>query len=99
MNIQNAIGKRRYEVRGEQAHVSGETNQIYLAFLKSRDDLAVVSFAFETLGGDDARGQAAFLGAVDAGSAFAIAQDDGDFGVGDTSGVDAFRQSDKIRPA
>src|ERR1700722_12317310 len=50
--------KRGDEVGGEQAHVSGEADEIGFGFLEGGDDLTVVGFAFETRAGDDARGEA-----------------------------------------
>ena len=89
MDIEDAVRKGSYEIGGEQAHVSGETDQIDSAFVKGGDDLAVIGFALESFGRDDASREAALLGTVDAGGVFAIAEDDCDFGVGDALGVDA----------
>jgi hypothetical protein len=96
VDIENAIGERGDEVGREQAHVSGEADEIDFGFVERGDDLAVEGFALEAFGGDDAGGQAAFFGAFDAGGAFAIAEDNGDFGVGDAGGVDAVGKRDKV---
>ena len=42
---------------------------------------------------------AAGFGAIDSGSAFAIADDNGDFGVGDTAGGDTVRQGLEVGAA
>ena len=92
MNIQNAAAKGLHEVWGEQTHVAGETDEIDIFFLQRGDDLAVIGFAFEALGWNDASVDAARAGAFDAGSAFAMADDDGDLRIRDASGGDAVRE-------
>ena len=89
MDVEDAIGEGGDEIGREQAHVAGEADEIDLGFLQSGDDLAVVGFALEAFGGDNAGGEAALLGAVDSGGAIAIAEDEGDFGVGYAGGGDA----------
>ena len=70
-----------------------------LVLLKNRDDLAVVGFAFETFGGNGARRNPAGLGAFEAGGGGLVADDDGDFGVGDASGGDTIGEGFEIRAA
>jgi hypothetical protein len=89
VNIEDAIGEGGYEIGGEEAHVSGQADEINFRLVEGGYDLAVVGFAFEAFGRDYARGEAAFPGAIDARGAFAIAEDESDFGVGDAGGVDA----------
>src|SRR5579863_1109182 len=82
VNVEDATGEGGDEIRGEKAHVAGEADEIDFMLVEDGDDLAVVGFALKAFGGDGASGDASGFGAVEAGSAFAIADDDGDFGVG-----------------
>jgi hypothetical protein len=99
MNVEDAVGERGDEVRGEKAHVAGEADEVDFVFVEDGDDLTVVGFALEAFGGDGAGGDAAGFGAVEAGSAFAIAEDYGDFGVGDAGGGNAVRKGFEVRAA
>ena len=99
MNIQNAIRKFGDEKRGKEAHISGETDEADFVFVENGGDLAVIGFAFEAFRGDYARLDAARFGALDAGGAFAIADDDGDLRVGDTTRRDAFGEGFEVRAA
>src|SRR4249920_2803191 len=92
VNVEDAVGEGGDEIRGEKAHVAGEADEIDFVFVEDGDDLAVVGFALEAFGGDGAGGDAAGFGTVEAGSAFAIADDDGDFGVGDAGCGNAVRE-------
>src|SRR5882724_4436538 len=85
MDIKDAIGEGFYEKRREQAHVAGQADEIDLVFVEDGYDLAVESIALKTFRWEDASGEAAGSGAVDAGGAFTVADDDGNFGVGDAA--------------
>src|SRR6202790_4028455 len=99
VNIQNAIGKRSHEKRREQPHVSGEADEIDLLLAEDGDDLAVVGFALETFGGNDARRDFALLSLVNARRAFTVANDHGDFGIGNAAVGDAVREGLEVRAA
>lgn len=99
MNIQNAPVKLLDEIGREQAHESGQAHQIDACFLQRGNDLAIIGFAFEPLGWDDARGDFARGGAFQTRRALAIADDQADAGVGNASGGDAIGQSLEIGTA
>lgn len=99
VNIENALGKGGDKVGGKQAHVTGEADEVDAGFVEDGGDLAIVGFALEALGRQDFCGDAARFGAFDAGSAFAIADDNRDFRVGDAAGSDAIGKGFKIRAA
>ena len=99
MNIQNALGECGYEKRGEEAHVASEADQIDFEFVENGGDLAVVGFAFEAFGGDGAGGNVAGGGAFEAGGARLVADDDGDFGVGDAACGDTIGEGFEVGAA
>src|SRR5277367_4945654 len=70
-----------------------------VCFFEDFHYLAVVGFAFQTLGRDYFGGDVARFGAVDAWRAFAIADDDGDFRVGNTARGDAVGQGFEVGTA
>src|SRR6266700_2394957 len=99
MNVQDAVwifGDKKW---GEQPHVSRQTNQINFVFVENGGDLAIVSFALQAFRRDHARANAARFGALDARCAFAIADDDGDFRIGNAARRDAFRERLEVRAA
>jgi len=99
MDIQYAVGERRDEVGRKKAHVTCEADEVDSMFVEDGDDLAVVGFALQSFGRDGARSDAAGSGAVETGGAFAVADDDGDFRVGNAASGDAIRHSLEIRTA
>jgi len=99
MNVQDAIWKFGDEKRGEQTHVAGKADQVDAMLVEDGGDLAVVGFALEAFRRDDAGLDSARFGALDAGRAFAIADDDGDFRVGDAARNNAFRERLEVRAA
>ena len=99
MNIQDAVQKFCDKKRRQKAHVSGETDQLDLAFVENRSDLAVVHFALQAFRRNHARLDSTRLSALDAGRALAIADNDGDLRVRNSSRRDAFRQRLEIRAA
>jgi hypothetical protein len=99
MDIEDAIGESLDEVGREEAHVAGQTDQIDFVFVEGGYDLAVEGFAFEALGRENLRGQAAGFGAFNAGGAFAIAEDDSDFGLGNAARGDTIGEGFEVRAA
>jgi len=99
MNIQDASAKSLHKIGREQSHVAGEADEIDSFLLQRGDDLAVIGFAFEALGWNDASVDAARAGAFDAGSAFAMADDDGNLSVGNAAGGDTICKGFEIRAA
>src|ERR1700676_244677 len=99
MNVEDALGKGGYEKGREEAHVAGEADEIDFVFVEDGSDLAVVGFAFEAFGGDGAGGNIAGGGSFEAGGTGLIADDDGDFGVGDTSGGDTIGEGFEVGAA
>ena len=67
--------------------------------VQNGDDLPIVGFPLQALGGNDAGGDAALLGLVDSRGAFAIAEDDGDFRVGNPAGRHAVREGLEVGAA
>src|SRR5260370_40884551 len=99
MSLKYAMRKLGNKKRREQAHVPGEADEIDFVLVEDGSDLAVVDFAFEALRRNDASLDAAGFRALNAGCAFAIADDHGDFRVGNPSRRNAFREGLEIRAA
>src|SRR6185437_10055915 len=99
MNIQDASAKGLHEIGREQTHIASEADEIDSFLLQGGDDLAVIGFAFEAPRWNDASVDAARAGAFDAGSAFAMADDDGDLSIGNAAGRHAVRERFEIRAA
>src|SRR5207249_775956 len=97
VNIQDTIWKFCDKKRGEQPHISCKTDQIGFMFIENGGDLAVVDLTLQAFRRNHARGDAARLGARNAGRALAIADDDGDLRVRNPSRRNALRQSLEIR--
>jgi hypothetical protein len=99
MNIQDALGEGGYEEGRKEAHVAGQADQIDLVFVEDGGDLAVVDFAFKTLGGDCAGGNVAGGGAFEARGVRFVADYYGEFGVGNTSGADTIGEGFEVGAA
>lgn len=99
MDVEDRVGEGGYKIGGEEAHVAGEADQINFVFLENGYDLPIVSFALETFRRNRAVGDVAGFGAVEARGAFAVADDDGDFGVRDAAGGDAVGQGFEVGAA
>src|SRR2546427_7601861 len=92
MNIQNALRKSRNKMRRKQAHITRKADEIDIRFVQRRDNLAVIRFALQSFGGNDASGKPARACPIDSRCAFAIADHDGDFGVGNAASRNAVGQ-------
>ena len=92
MDIQDAVQKFCDKKGRQQAHVSGETDQIDSVFVQYRSDLAVVAFALEAFRRNHARLDSACFRALNTGRTLAIADDDGDLRVRNSSRRNAFRE-------
>src|SRR5215472_11277099 len=99
MNIQDAIRKSSYEIRREQTHVACEADQIHFVLVEHSGDLAIINFAFEAFGRNDACSNATYLGAIDSWRSLAIADNDGDSRVRNAPRRHGFRQSFEVRAA
>ena len=99
MNIQDAIRKGGDEIRREQAHVAREADEVHILFVQRGDDQLVIGFALEALRGNHLRRDAAGAGFFNSGRAFAIAEDDRDFSLGNAAGGDAIGQRFEIGAA
>src|ERR1700722_11118397 len=99
MNVQYAVWEGSHKVRRQETHVASQADQIHLVIVQDRDDLAVISLPLQSLRREHASGNAASLGAIDAGRALAVADDDGDFRARNSAGGDVVRERLEIRTA
>jgi hypothetical protein len=99
MNIQNTIRECSYKIWRKQAHVAGQTDEVDFVLIEDRDDLAVIRFALQTFRRNRSRRDAARFCAIEAGRAFAVADDYRDLRVGNSAGNDALRERFEVRTA
>src|ERR1700676_3777694 len=97
MNIQDALWKTLNEVGRQQAHITGQTDQINLVFAQNGNNLAVVSLALKPARGDDLGRDAPHVGALNSLRAFAIGDNYGDARIWNAARGNAIRESLKIR--
>ena len=81
MDVEDAVGEGRDEGRRNDAHVTGEADEIDVVVVELGDHLGVVIGALAASGWDGQSGQAEVAGGVEAGGVFDVREDDGDFGV------------------
>src|SRR5260370_10591324 len=99
VNVQDAIWIFCDEEGRQQAHVSGEADEVDFVLVENGGDLAVVDFALKAFRRNHASGDSARFRALDARGAFAIANADGDFGVRNAACRDAIRERLEVRAA
>ncbi len=99
MNVQYAAAKCRDEIRRQQAHETGEANQIDARIVERGDDHAIVGFALKSLRRDDARRDAALGGAVEPRGAFAIGDNERNLGIGNAACGYTLNERNEIRSA
>src|SRR5664279_4258156 len=99
MNIDDTLRKCGDKIRGEQSHISSETNQIYPVFLENRHNLSVVFFALQPLGSNGSCRNAKSFCALQPDGIRLIANHNGDFSIGDSPRGHTIRQRLKIRAA
>src|ERR1700682_2999182 len=99
MNIQNALRKTLYEVRRQQAHITGQADQINLVLAQNRNDLAVVCLTLKPSRRNDLRGDPSRGGALNSLRAFSIGDNHSDVRIWNSALGNAIRESLKIRAA
>ncbi len=99
MDIQDASGKRRYEIGRKQPHVARQAHEIDVFLLQRGDNELVVRLALESLRGNHACFEAPRARLVDSLRALAIAEHEGDFRVRNAPRGNTIRQSLEIGAA
>src|SRR5262244_3573174 len=97
MNIQDALRKRRDEIRRKQAHITGQTDQVDLGLAQRCSYLAIIGLALQALRRDYTCGQSASASAIDSGRALTVAQYQCDFRIGNSPGRYTIRQRLEVR--
>src|SRR5277367_941339 len=99
MNIQNTIREGGHKIGRQQAHVASKADEIDLVLMEDRDNLAVIRFALQAFGRNRPRRYTVRFCSIEAGRAFAIANDYRDLRVGNSPGCDALRKRFEVRTA
>ena len=99
MDVQNFAGKLLHEPGGEQAHVSGQADEVDFMIPERADDFAIVLFAGLAFRRNDKGSQAALAGGGDAGSVGLVGDDNCDAGVGDAARDYAVGDGDEVGAA
>src|SRR5215470_484042 len=97
MNIQDALRKRRDEIRRKQAHIAGQTDQVDLGLAQRCGHLAIIDLALQALRRYYKCGQSASTSAIYSRRALTIAQHQCDFRVGNSPGRYTIRQGLEVR--
>src|SRR5271154_3007579 len=97
MDIQDALRKCLDKLRREQAHVSGEADQVGSMLPQGGDDFGIVLGALATIGLDDQRGKAALPSRGYTGRVGAIGDDNGDLSANEFSGMDTVGNGQEVR--
>src|ERR1700736_6820907 len=97
MNIQDAPRKTMNEIGRQQAHVTGQADQINLVFAQNGNNLAVVSLALKSARGDDLRRDPPHVGALNSLRAFAIGDNNSDARIWNAARGNAICEGLKIR--
>ena len=82
VDVQDAVGEGLDELRREQAHVSGEADEVDVVLAQAGDDFRIVLGALAAAGFDGDGVEAALAGGVEAGRIGYIGDDDGDLAAG-----------------
>src|SRR5580693_2959533 len=96
MDVENPLGKLLNEPAREEAHVSGQTDQIYLVLLESRDKFAIVVFSRLSFGWNYEGVQTALARRGNSSRVGFVGDDDGDASIRNAVRIDAVGDGDKI---
>ena len=99
MDIQNPARKLLHEPGREQAHVSGEADEVDVLMFESGDDFAIMLLARLAFRRNDECIQAALAGGRDSRGVWFVGDDDCDARVGDAARVNAVGDGDEVRAA
>src|ERR1051325_1700679 len=99
MNVERAPAKRLYERRGEQAHVTGQADQLDAVCAQRRDDLAVMLFALAPAALDDQSLDSPLGRASQSRRVPLIADHNGDLGFRNSSLIDGIGERQHVRAA
>ena len=97
VDIENAQREGAHKVRGQQAHVAGEADQIHLVRLEAGDDLGVMLGAESSAGLNHFSGKARIARDGDSLRVAAIGNDNSDCGIGQVAFCDGAGNGEKIR--
>ena len=81
VDVEDTVRKGGHEGGRDDAHVSGEADEIDLVLVEAVDHLGVVLGALATGGGDGEGREVELAGRGEAGSVLEVGEDDGDLGV------------------
>ena len=81
MDVEDSVGEGCDEGRRDDAHVSGEADEVDVVVMELGDHLGVVVGALAASGGDGQGGETEVSGGGEAGGGFDVGEDDGDLGV------------------
>lgn len=98
MDVQYATAKNFYELRREQAHETGQTDEFYFTGLQDGDDLALMFGARASRAFDGERFDTAPGGVLQALRVGVVAHDERDTRAGHTPALDGFRERNHVRP-
>ena len=99
VDVEDALGEGGDEGRREQAHVSGQADEIDLMLAEAGDDVGVMLGAGAATGDEAGGGKAEAACGVEAGRVLNVGEDDGDGGCGDASVGDGLGDGEEVGAA
>ena len=99
VDVENAVGVGGDELRGEQAHVAGQADEVDAVRAQAGENVGVVFGAGAALGDKERVVQAEIAGGGEAGSIGDVGDDDGDFDAGQAAFADRSGDGEEIGSA
>jgi hypothetical protein len=99
MDVENAVGKGRDELRREEAHVAGKTHEVDVVLAEGGNEVGVVLGAGASSGDEDRGGKVEVAGGQDAGGVSNVGYDDGNFDVGKAALTDGASDGEEVGAA
>src|ERR1700733_2841320 len=99
MNIQYALRICRDEMRRKQPHITRQTDEIHFFLAQGSDHYPVVGLTLESFRRNNLRRDSAYSRFFDPRCAFAITQNNRNFSIANSSGVNTIGQRFEIRAA
>src|SRR5579863_3522341 len=85
MDVEDAVGEGGDKLRGQEAHVAGQADQVDAMCAKAGEDVGIVFGAGTAAGNKEGDGEAEIAGRGDAGRIGDVGDDDGDLDAGEAA--------------
>jgi hypothetical protein len=96
VDVEDAVGEGTDEAWRDDAHVTGEADEVDFVLMEAGEHLGVVVGTLATSGGNAERGEVHLARRGETGSVFAVGEDDGDFGTKEALLLDGFGNGEEV---